>query len=251
MWVSPPQATREGGELRLRGYSAVEALLALLLTAVAVQAAWSVAAHQGRAARVTMDRVELMEVRRTVGWILQEELRASVRGVDWKLHGTDSVSLRAFRGTGMICPPGAGRELTVLGYGGMRIPNPEKDSVLVLQEDGRWVAVGLVGRTPSSAPCPAAPRLTAERWTVSDSLNGAVLGRVFERGAYHLAGDAFRYSRGGGGRQPLTPLRLVTEESGFRPLPAGFGWLLTTQLPGSAGTRSRWEGRLWALEGEG
>jgi hypothetical protein len=41
-----------------------------------------------------------------------------------------------------------------------------------------------------------------------------VLVRFFERGSYHLADDAFRYRRGGGGRQPLTVER-IGPGSGF------------------------------------
>lgn len=250
MFGNDPTEPPAKGVAERHGYSVLEALVAILLTALAVQAAWSVVAHQGRAARVTMDRLELLEVRRTVRWILEEELRVSNPGEDWRLHGPDSISLRAFRGTGLLCPPGVGRVLTVVGYEGHRLPNPEKDSVLVLGEDGRWVVVDLISRATSASPCPTAPALPVELWTVSDSLAGGALARVFERGAYHLVGQAFRYSRGAGGRQPLTPLRLVSEESGFGSLSGGVQWRLTTELPEGRRPHSGWEGALRALERE-
>lgn len=67
-------------------------------------------------------------------------------------------------------------------------------------------------------------------WTVSDSVPaGLILVRYFERGSYHLSGDALRYRRGRAGRQPLTPETLRIPESRFVMAGAGLHALLLTK----------------------
>ncbi len=51
-------------------------------------------------------------------------------------------------------------------------------------------------------------------WELDPPVPGAVIGRLFERGSYHLAAGAFRYRPGRGGRQPLTAQVLHTEAEG-------------------------------------
>jgi hypothetical protein len=88
--------------------------------------------------------------------------------------------------------------------------DPAKDSVLVLDVEGRWHPVDLVAVRPEPA-CAAAPVLfegrvssVVEHWRVRPPTPDPVLLRVFEAGSYHLAGATLRYRRGSGGRQPLT-----------------------------------------------
>jgi hypothetical protein len=67
-----------------------------------------------------------------------------------------------------------------------------------------------------------------------------VLVRLYERGTYYLADGAFRYRRGAGGRQPLTPER-VAPGSGFRPVVGGVEIRVrVTAQPGSVSDEFVW-----------
>ncbi len=191
--------------MRKRGFSALEALVSLLLLALVLQAGWTLLARQRQVASRTVRHAEGLETVRTVAWILSEDVVSGRPGEDWALMGSDTVALRAFRGLGLV-QPGSHREGSVrVCYRGLRAPNPEKDSVLLLGAGGGWFPVNLVQRSGGASPCPGLPEGREEEWTLVPQPAGAVLGRIFERGSYHLADGAFRYRRGFGGRQPLTP----------------------------------------------
>ena len=113
--------------------------------------------------------------------------------------------LRAFRGTGIVCPPdGISNEL-VVSFRGDRQPDPEKDSVLLIGVDGSRTVAGLSGVGTAQEACGVGPRPPA-LWRLDRPVPvDIVLARLFERGSYHLSGSALRYRRGGSGRQPLTP----------------------------------------------
>lgn len=206
-----------GGTL---GVSLVEALVGLLLTALLVQTAWSIAASARRTARRVMERSEALETER-VGWhVLSREVGAGLHGRDWSLEGPRVLPLRAFRGLAEVCPELADADGAVVRYRGMRLPEPAKDSLLVLSASGEWHAVELVGRTADGPGCPAWPveggeGWRVERWRWEPSVRGALLARVYERGSYHLEDRAVRYRTGDGGRQPLTAERLDGTGSAF------------------------------------
>lgn len=182
----------------------LESLIALLLTVILLTAAAMLLKGQlGIARRIRLDADLLLAFRLTRS-TLEEETRYSYAGRDWDA-AADTVGVRAFRGTALVCgTPSPGR-LSVR-YSGWRNPNPAKDSVLVLTHTGRWIAVELVGRAAGSAtePCGDSTWGSTELWSVDPPVEG-VLGRLFERGSYHLTGTALRYRRGRGGRQPVTP----------------------------------------------
>lgn len=187
-----------------RGFTLMESLIALLLTVVLLTAAAMLLRGQlGIARRIRLD-ADLLFAFRLTRSTLEEETRYSYAGRDWDT-AADTVGLRAFRGTALVCGAPAPGRLSVR-YSGWRNPNPAKDSVLVLTYTGRWVAVELVGRATGSsgASCGDSTWGSPELWTVDPSVEG-VLGRLFERGSYHLTGAALRYRRGRGGRQPVTP----------------------------------------------
>ena len=147
---------------------------------------------------------QVRETRRIARYTLAQELRTGLAGVDWVAGGGDSVAVRAFRGTGVGCA--AAQPLWAVRYTGLRRSDPAKDSVLVLAADGVWRVAKLV--RARLGVCGDGAR--GEVWELNPAVPDAVVGRVFERGSYHVAAGAFRYRPGGGGRQPLTAQILQT-----------------------------------------
>lgn len=163
------------------------------------------ATAQGRLAATAHDRVRAEDLVRTAALVLDGELRHSAP-VDRSV-GPDSVQLRAFRGVGVICER-VGSDIRIR-YRGVRSPNPEKDSALVVTDSATaGVAFPLTGVVRDDG-CGQGYRLT---------LGGAAPARgmvlVFETGSYHLTGGALRYRRGRSGRQPVT--EAVLADAGFR-----------------------------------
>jgi len=224
------------------GFTLLEALVVILLTAMVVQGGWAVFATFRRAGGKAGDEAEGLETARTVAWILGEELSGSVPQRDWWTGGGDSVSLRAYRGLVFVEGSAPGGEIRVC-YRGIRSPNPAKDSVLFLGERGIWSAYALRSRARGDPGCMGAGKGWEELWTVEPEWSGEVLGRLFERGSYHLTGGALRYRRGGGGRQPLTPLRIAegTLEPGGG-TEGGLRWVLHLSLPGGGADALPWSG---------
>ncbi|GMR12406.1 MAG: hypothetical protein BMS9Abin29_0595 [Gemmatimonadota bacterium] len=226
-----------------RGTSAVEALLALSLGAGILLSAFGLLSAQRRSANRLLARADGLLARRVTRIVLGEELRRGAEGRDWWAPGGDSVRLRVFRGLAFMCPSGLPNRV-LARYRGSRLPDSRKDSVLVLGANGRWQAVDLIARARTPLTCPDAPFETVELWTLNPPASGAVVARVFETGSYHLSGGAFRYRRGRGGRQPLTPNVLVAERSHLGPgLTGGLALELATETPApgeSDGPRTLW-----------
>ena len=154
---------------------------------------------------------------RTVRHVLRRELGHADPGRDWSVAG-DSLSIRAFRGTGLVCPELPSSTGSVVAYRGERAPDPSKDSVEVTYSNGlvRHSDLTWVGSATGSCGTPD-PSEVASLWRTDPPFGeGAVLARVFERGSYHLSGAALRYRRGGGGRQPLTPASWSDADTGWR-----------------------------------
>jgi hypothetical protein len=233
---------------RESGVSVIETLLVLLLLSVLVPGAWAVVARHHTAAVGTAHRAEALETIRTAAWILPQELSGGLPGRDWWMGG-DSVALRAFRGLGLVKGGSVQGQELLACVRGIRMPNPEKDSVLLLGADGRWRAHELQGRVRVADTCPGVEGGWEERWTLSPDPARAVLGRIFERGSYHLSGGALRYRRGAGGRQPLTPERLEAGQfSGEVVGEAGdetFFWEVTLSEPPGRAESLGWRGILW------
>jgi len=225
---------------RARGFTALETLLTLLLMALVLQAGWAVLSQHRRAAFWMARRGENLETVRTVAWLLSQELAGGRPGLDWWVGGGDSVGLRAFRGLGLVIPGSLEGNRVRVCYRGIRSPNPQKDSVLLLATDGGWRGAELLDRTVVASACGSVENAREEEWTLSLEPPGPVLGRVFEAGSYHLADGALRYRRGLSGRQPLTPLRILAGE-------------FTASIPlGSRASASLgWEILLEGLEPEG
>lgn len=199
---------------RRAGASLVEVLVALLLTFLVARAGWSALSGQRGAAEAVTLGAEAQEVGRTVRRVLGAELRSGVPGVDWRAHPGDSLTLRAFRGAGLACESSESpARRWAVAYRGIRAPNPDKDSALVLRADGRWRALGISDAEGGGPACAPSSLYEAYRITLDREVSEVTLIRVFERGSYHLTGNAFRYRIGLGGRQPLTPERLTSASS--------------------------------------
>ncbi len=192
------------------GRTLAEVLVSTLLVLLLVSGSWRILTAHHRAASELVRRAELLETERTLTWVLSRELRRGGRG-DRSAVAGDSLSLRAFRGSGLVCVQ-ADSLLGVVRRGS-RGPDPRKDSVLVLSAKGGWTVHRLTDRHGSAA-CPDEPD-PAETWVLDPPPEGrSVLVRYFERGSYHVADGALRYRRGLSGRQPLTPA-LMGAESGL------------------------------------
>ena len=185
----------------------MEALTAMLLMlAVAGVSLRTLVTFRSALSGVT-EGAEMRETGRIARYTLAEELRAGLAGVDWVVGAGDSVSVRAFRGTGILCataPP----PMWAVRYTGLRRPDPAKDSVLVLAGDGIWRVARLV--RVRTRPDACGQGAGGEIWELNPPVPTAVVGRLFERGSYHVAVGAFRYRPGRGGRQPLTAQVLRT-----------------------------------------
>lgn len=196
----PVLASREGSSI-------AEALTALvLMLTVAGAALQTLTTFRLSLAKATRD-AEVRETRRIVRHTLARELRTGLAGVDWVAGAGDSVAMRAFRGTVVRCAAAPPRTWAVR-YAGLRRPDPAKDSVLVLAGDGMWRVARLARARTRSDAC--GEGAAGGIWELDPPVPGAVVGRLFERGSYHVAAGAFRYRPGRGGRQPLTAQVLRT-----------------------------------------
>lgn len=187
------------------GCTLAEATVALLLAGLLTTCLACILMVTGRLAARHSRVASESETERVVAAVLGGELR-TLTAVD-ALFDPDSVRLRAFRGAGSVCAATAG--VVIMRYRGVRAPEPDKDSVLLLWPDGE-VAFDLeADAVPGSCPgVEGAALAVALPWQTAEEMAPPAIALVFETGAYSLAGGAFRYRRGAGGRQPLTDATL-------------------------------------------
>lgn len=201
-----------------RGATLIELVLVLGLFSIVLGGLARFVAGQGRSARMQLEATRYAEAVRASRVILQGEVRA-ISTSDITAIGPDSVRLRAFRGGGAVCSAN-GTSLGVV-YRGHRLPDPAKDSAVVITAVGEQVrAVEQV----AGAGCGGDGILFA---LDAPAPSDPVFVLVFETGSYHLADGAFRYRRGESGRQPLveailqtSPFRPQTEAIGFDAVPS-------------------------------
>lgn len=197
------------------GATLVETLVALLLGLFLVQAGMAAVGRTRLAHARAMERADALSAVRLTGALLRAETSAGRMGVDW-FADDDSLALRAYRGTGLVCGEHEAPESLVVSYGGYRRPDPTKDSVEVVYADGARAVLALTGVAEGPPTCWGAALEDALALELDGALPpGGVVARVFERGTYSLSGRALRYRRGAGGRQPLTP-EIFESESGWR-----------------------------------
>lgn len=221
------------------GATLIELAVSLVLVGFFAMALAALLQAAGQGARSAVERTDAQQSLRTVWSVLEEELAAGRPGIDWWVDEPAGVRLRAFRGVGVVCgvlPDGAG---WAVAWAGHRQPVPRTeaggDSVQVWGADGRWHegALEAAGVAPDEA-CPSwggafaggAPQgqpLQARglRWSGGGAARPLVV-RTFVRARYSLEDGAFRYLRGGAGRQPLTP-EVLGPANRMRWTPGGLG----------------------------
>lgn len=178
------------------GAGLVELLTSLMLLGLVTAACAVILQSQARLVRHYGELSARSEALRSARALLRHELR-DVHPADVRAVGSDSVAARIFRGIGLVCA--RAQRLIALRYEGLRLPEPEKDSLLVVGEE----RVMAFRTSKASMTCAT----QGDEQIVVIEADGLKLGAVilwFESGAYHLAGNALRYRRGGEGRQPLT-----------------------------------------------
>ena len=187
------------------GVSAPEAIVALLLGLFLVHLGLSTMARLRSAQSRLAQRTDGLVAMRVGRYVLRRELRWGRPQEDWYVSG-DSISLRAFRGTALVCSHDTARVELTVSFSGDRRPDPSKDSVLLISAEGTRGVRALAAIAPTTGPCGSAAPATLETWQLDAPPDpGTVLARLFERGSYHVSSYALRYRRGASGRQPLTP----------------------------------------------
>lgn len=200
-----------------KGFTLVEVLVSLVLLAIILSVSWRVAATQKRAFERLLERQAILQAERTVSWVLATEVGAGRAAYDREVVEPDVLALRAFRGRGIPCvgrvSPDGWLPVRMSGW---RLPEPTKDSVVLVDGEGRRAVVDLAERGSGPSPCRATGSERAEWWRLPSAggLEPTIL-RYFERGSYHLEDAAFRYRRGRAGRQPLTEEVLDGVRSGL------------------------------------
>ncbi|HSM35001.1 MAG TPA: prepilin-type N-terminal cleavage/methylation domain-containing protein [Longimicrobiales bacterium] len=231
---------------RRAGFTLVELMVGAVAAGLAATAALSLLAAHARLLRAHGAARDAAEVMRVASLLLPAEVRlASPTDL---APSTDTLGLRAVRGVGLVCAVAA--DEVHVRYRGLRLPAPDKDSVLVLPTQGYEEAAALGGDRAAPGACDTAPGEEARTWSLS-AASPAVgdIALVFERGSYHLAGGALRYRRGAGGRQPLTETFLAEGSFAFD----SAGGVLTVWLrvaprparPSTAAAQVRVRSLLW------
>ncbi len=223
------------------GATLLEAVVALALGALAVNLSLLTVERTRDAYRGVVERVDGLEALRIARHVARRELRFGRHVRDWSAS-EDSIPLRAFRATALVCPGVAPSAELVTLYRGDRAPEPDKDSLLLIRPEGPPLVVAVRGVDASGRACAAAARagivLRVDREVPGD----VTVARLFERGSYHLSGGALRYRRGRSGRQPLTPE--VWSEGGTRWTDSGSRVGFELARRGRGGAERRWAGFL-------
>lgn len=176
--------------------SLAELLLVAVLFSFVLAALATFASAVSRLAGTQSERGRVQELARTAQVILQGELRHSVAEQVVAAAG-DSVRLRAVRGGGVAC--GVEGDRLLVRYRGVRQPEPEKDSVLLVNSVGTH-SLGPVRDAAAGGWCGGGVSLRLNAPPPESA--GVVL--IYESGTYMVAEGALRYRRGAAGRQPLT-----------------------------------------------
>lgn len=200
------------------GYTLAEATIALVLGAGLTLCLATILTVVGRLAATQTRLTAAADTERIVAAVLGAELR-SLTAAD-VAFGADSVRLRAFRGAGVVCS--ADETGLLVSYRGVRLPEPDKDSVLLIWPDFERAAdVEAVGAASGCERDDAPSLRLAIRGSGPDSVPAPAYALVFETGAYSISAAALRYRRGAGGRQPLTETNLSTAFSTLTRASAG------------------------------
>lgn len=191
------------------GMSLAELVVAMGLMAIIGSIVVALLRTESRLAGHAADRAETLDATRTAGAIFTAELTPLEPGTDLHNIDADSVALRVFRGSGVVC--GFAGDEPLLRYRGLRQPDPAKDSVLVLTAAEGERTHNLHASSPVLNGCVARDGEAVFRLGTPAELRLGDAVLLFETGSYHID-RAFRYRRGSGGRQPITA-EVFTAES--------------------------------------
>lgn len=194
------------------GFALTEVIVAGTLLLLVVQVAWWVAAVQSVAATRVVAGARMLDETRLIHHLLSTEIGHGESGADWRVKARE-LHLRAFRGLGFACrtQPAGGWGVAVAGY---RRPDSDKDSVLVLSDDGSWRTSSLERRSRRrTLDCQELDGFSTEIWFLDPPRPRGVVALYFERGAYRFSADAFRYRVGNRRWQPLTDLGIAVDSS--------------------------------------
>jgi prepilin-type N-terminal cleavage/methylation domain-containing protein len=184
-----------------RGFSLVELVVALTVGGLLAALLFGLLSSQLRLARQTADRIAAADAVRVTSHVIAGELRR-MAPPDLRAIDRDSLSIRAYRGTAIVCAT-HGEHLGVR-FRGDRLPDPAKDSILMVSPFAAEHAVRLLEvRQGASDSCTARPGETLLTWTVQPASSASVM-LVFESGTYYLTTGALRCRLGAEGRQPVT-----------------------------------------------
>lgn len=178
------------------GHTLAELVAALPLAVLLMATLLVTFIAQARLARALGDRMGRAETERLAAGVLRQELRW-IAPSDVAAAGADSLTLRLLRGVGVAC--GTSGDALRIDYWGLREPNPEKDSVVIVSGEGESTA-RLVGSEPATPSCGGGAARLLQLSTPARP--GVVL--LYEHASYHLSARALRVRAGAEGRQPIT-----------------------------------------------
>lgn len=209
-----------------RGFVLPEVITTLALSGILAVALYSMVRTQTRLASQVIQRTSRAEALRVASIVVAAETRA-IAPADIHAVGPDSLAIRAFRGTAVVCSIADG--IVHARYHGMRQPDPDKDSILVADTDELFALSSVAAGTARCATEPE--RDVALRLTGAAPRPGTVL-LVFETGTYHFSTRALRFRRGAEGRQPITDESLDDAATGFYPVASAFHARVVLHSPG-------------------
>jgi len=191
------------------GIALAELITALMLTGIVAGALFAMIRTQTRLVSNTIERTGQADALRVASLVISGETRA-LAPADIRAVGADSLAVRIFRGTGIVCASDSG--VAHVRYRGLRQPDTDKDSVLIADTEEVRPLDGVTG---SASSCASAGELDITVHTPGERLLPGTVLLVFESGAYYFSTRALRFRRGGEGRQPITDERLDDATTGF------------------------------------
>jgi prepilin-type N-terminal cleavage/methylation domain-containing protein len=222
--VSGPRTLRPG-------FSLLELITAMTLGAITAAVLGGVLLVQLRLAREAGSRSISADALRTAVAVLHGEVRRGAPA-DVRAASRDSIAVRAFRGSAVVCA--VDHDRLYLAYRGDRLPDPRKDSLLLVDGSGSERAFAVLDVQHTASPCPDANGSTGLRVRVSAPAPAYGVALVYESGSYYLSTRALRYRLGAEGRQPLTPELFVQGHSSFSVGASGIAYRLRTSRGDSA-----------------
>jgi type II secretory pathway component PulJ len=207
--------------MRLRpGSTLLELLASISALGLIAAACTGLMRTQAALLRNTSERSAAEETLRAGRAVLQAEMR-DLLTADVRAAGPDSVALRVFRGSGIVCAVSPPR--VTLRYRGVRQPDPTKDSLLIAGSEQAGT-IRLVSSRIDPCVVQSAEQLIALEPDIPIDIGAIVL--FYESGSYHLANNALRYRRGASGLQPITDDFIDHAGSQFLPVPGALDVLL-------------------------